>query len=37
MGAAYPTLLKELIDETLQCGKACGEKATPVRFEPADV
>jgi thioredoxin 1 len=34
-GAAYPTLLKKLIDESLQYGEACVGKSTPVRFDPA--
>jgi thioredoxin 1 len=35
VGAAYPTLLKELIDEALAYGKECVGKSTPVRFDPA--
>ena len=34
-GAAYPTLLKKLIDESLEHGEQCLEKSTPVRFDPA--
>ena len=34
-GAVYPTLLKKLIDESIEHGKQCREKSTPVRFEPA--
>jgi thioredoxin 1 len=37
VGAAYPTLLKKLIDDTLEYGKECVEKTTPVRFDPAYV
>lgn len=34
-GAAYPTLIKKMIDESLQYGEQCLEKSTPVRFDPA--
>ncbi len=34
-GAAYPTLLQKLIDESLEHGEACREKSTPVRFDIA--
>jgi len=34
-GAAYPTLIKKLIDDSLQYGEQCLEKSTPVRFDPA--
>ena len=34
-GAAYPTLIKKLIDESLEYGEQCLEKSTPVRFDPA--
>jgi thioredoxin 1 len=34
-GAVYPTLLKKLIDESLEHGEQCLEKSTPVRFDPA--
>jgi thioredoxin 1 len=35
VGAAYPTLLKKLIEDSLAYGKECLEKATPVRFDMA--
>ena len=34
-GAAYPTLIKKLIEESLEHGEQCLEKSTPVRFDPA--
>lgn len=34
-GAAYPTLLKKMIDESLEYGEKCREKSTPVRFDMA--
>jgi hypothetical protein len=35
VGAVYPTLLKKLIEESLEFGKKCLEKSTPVRFDMA--
>jgi thioredoxin 1 len=35
VGAAYPTLLKKLIEDSLEYGKKCLEKTTPIRFDPA--
>jgi len=35
VGAAYPTLLKKLIEDSLEYGEACVAKTTPVRFDPA--
>lgn len=37
VGAAYPTLLKKLIEDTLEYGQECAAKATPVRFDMAYV
>ena len=34
-GAAYPTLLKKMIDESLEHSEQCLEKSTPARFDPA--
>jgi thioredoxin 1 len=34
-GAAYPTLLKKMIDESLAHGEQCLEKSATVRFDPA--
>jgi len=35
VGAAYPTLLKKMIMDSLEYGEACVAKTTPVRFDPA--
>ncbi|MDI6885464.1 MAG: thioredoxin family protein [archaeon] len=35
VGAAYPSLLKKLIADSLEYGKECLEKTTPIRFDPA--
>jgi thioredoxin 1 len=35
VGAAYPALLKKLIEDSLVYGKECIGKSTPVRFDPA--
>ena len=37
VGAAYPTLIKKLIEDSLEFGKKCLEKSTPVRFDMAYV
>lgn len=37
VGAPYPTLLKNLIEDALEHGQACLEKASPVRFDMAYV
>ena len=34
-GAAYPTLIKKMIDESLEYGEACVEKSTHIRFDQA--
>ena len=35
VGAIYPSLLKKLIEDSLEYGKECLEKTTPIRFDPA--